>query len=1826
MSVDEPTRQQLLELVYEALPEAETERLRARIQEDPDVAAAYEEARSTAGLIAAAARISSARIPLRRPEKSPPPAPSGAPRAPRSRAVHSRYWSRLAYWSVGVAGSVILLLSLGGYLLHRQTLATIAEEHLRLMVAGPARLQWGVENHVNVSTTRVTGQPIPAQVELALYSPGGKQILRHKEKADAEGRLSVAIPALPRLPPSVRLEVLAVHRDKLQRIDAQLATQPPRYRTRIWTDRRNYRPGETVRYRSVSLARFSLAVDRELPLAFEVLGPGGAVLPGSHREGVTEHGVGNGAFTLPPDLEPGVYRIRCECLDATSPEAWTAFRVGGERKPPFRAEVAFERTAYRPGDTLVAHVEASDAEDKPLADQALRAMVVVDGRRIATETLRTDAQGRGRLEAHLPDRIDLGRGHLEFTLDETPADDLPPVRRPIPIDLARIDVRFFPEGGHLIAELENRVYFAASMPDGRPVEISGRIVDGSDNSIVGVQTLHGGMGSFTFTPHGGEHYALRIDEPTQIENRPKLPRVSVSQKVLLTTGVGVFEAGKPLAFNVRATESGLPLVASAWCRGVPVGRSPLVAAEGANSVVIDLEERVAGVIRLTVYDYSSNPPVPVSERLVYRRPARRVELEVDGPDAARPGDRVGLNIVATDEDGEPTGAILGVAVAQSGGISESAPPADLPAAFLLLGEVETADRLEELEDTSAMLEPTQGSATALDLLLGTQGWRRVEPAEPRAGLAQSDEPTRTDARGQAPEADLVASTEADVPPFVADNLGSIQAKYKKSLDSYRADRTRALNALIAVSLFGGVALAILVAMIVLLNLATSPLLWAPAFAVSVVCLLIGVGLVGPQGERFAGRTQVAFAPFELPSAAPTVDGEAVGEQGSGQDTNAWKFQAAAPAESRLDEGAGGAAKSSGVAQFGEGPARGNIPATTPPEADRTTVASPGAPPALQKPRAVQREGAALPNAAEAADMAPVEEQDAEGKLGESRQDKRQLGGRLLDDAGEPTMLAPSGDSQRGDGAMRRGRAGTALELKEALSRDEAAPEPAPKAAAAARSRTMPREKGVAKKGEAEEAEVEAATEVPDDLRRLADLARRVRKNEASRPDKQLKLAAEVDRTLQQYRFAVRRYSYRQPTKELSDHAAPTPATVFWDPLLLPDESGKVSLEFELPAQAAQYDIVVNAHTLDGRLGASRVRLNAPSPFRLEASPPGELTGGDHLELPVQLTNLTAEPLAARLVVRAEGEAIRLEQPATRSVEIPANATKRHYFELIADREYGRSKVTVRAEARGVATTKPQVVKVEPPGFPVSRQSAGMLRGEHAIEPILPQARLSGTLRVRIQAFPSPAAGIWAARRGLAARQIECFDHQAALACLDLLMLRQLRRQDLIDARWLDATHEHVARIAPIFSRYESPGHGWEMLGGEPADPVLTALGLFVSGELAEETAACPPPVRDMADRAARWLLGRRDGQGGFTAVVRPTVPASQSPGALVDAYLTWALSESGHEDMATELDRLVPLAKESKDPYFVALVAAAAVNAGRRAQGKGLMDALAEVQADDGCLDGAKYSPLGTTGRSLDVEATAMTLWAWQKIANYTDEVDRAVEWLVAQRLADGTFGSAHATMLVECCLAQCARATYPVMEQREIVLRRGAKSLVDVSVSPGEHRAVAIDDLEDVVQQDTKPLIIETRGPAMPFLFSAECRVPTAREKTGLRLTTKLKSQNVAEDEIALLSAELRNASKQPQTMVVAIIGLPAGLVPQEDSLELLVEAGAIDAYSLAGRRVFCYWRSIAADKLIKFNFRLHAITPGRYGAPPSCAFSCSRPDDVYWASPLTSRVTANY
>ena len=1579
MSPDPKTRQRLLELTYDLLPEREAAELRDRIASEPELAEAHAQARRTAELLAEAARLQAPRIKLPKvPEDTMSVQPESdstgeRPRpAARSNARHAAPWARGANWAVGVTAGVLLLLALGSYWWHRQDLAAIASEQIRLMVTGPARLEAGVANRYTITTTAVTGDAMPSQIEFALYGDGTR-LLGHKEMTDESGRLEVTVPADMALPGQVELKVTALGEGKQEQVDTRLQVEPLRHVTQLALDKPLYQPGETIYYRSLTLSRFGLNVDRPITLRFEILDPGVAAVAGSQLEGVTQRGVGNGTFRIPDSAAGGEYTLVAKSPENAFPEERRAFHVSRYRLPRLKKELEFVRDSYAPGDRVVADFAAERAEGPAAAKAKLTVIATVDGQVVHRQDTQASAGGSFQIEFDLPEKIERGDGQLVVVVDDGGTRET--IAKTIPINLGKVEVRFYPEGGELVAGhpkdkqrdwLENRVYFTARDPLGEPVHIVGRIVNSRDTAVASVETTHEGMGSFSFRPMPGEKYRLKIQTPAGVADEPKLPEVSDSLEIVLTTGLGVFEPGEPLEFNVQSAKAGLPLVAAAWCRGVPVGQQAFTTVAGPNPVTVNLAERAGGVIRLTIYDYGEAEPRPLAERLVYRRSDRRLKVDVAGGSPRyAPGEKVEVSLRVTDGSGEPVASVLGVSVTDDAllNLADDDTP-KMPTHFLLTTEVE---KPEDLEKADFYLSDDPKAPVALDLLLGTQGWRRFVERT----LQQLKEEGRDDEQ----IARLIAlGGEAD-PPAVFDNLGQIRAKYEQSLADYRVERTRALNTLTAVSFFGGLGLVVLVGMLALLNIANGLRVWVPALVSAAACLVVGAILMNPDRLKSGPQGAVAFAPFNM-----------------------------APAE----------VEESGV---------------DPELAENEALAANGL-----------REKAKGEMKKEMADDVPAD--------------------MMMPGAAAPPMPAkPAARAMPALGMM-------AADKKRALQRA---------------------------------AEMPAAEMDADQLRDLRQLNRKAdemgRAGGFGGAGRGGRFRADREEQLARRSFTVRQYAHRHVPGQPGVRSDFT-QTLFWNPLLVTDAEGRATIKFDLSDAVTEFRVLVDAHAEEGRIGTGTGEILSRIPFNLQPKLPLEVTAGDLIHLPLAVVNDTEKPLPVELAVEF-ADLLRLDGQPKRRLELKPQERGREYFALEVTGQKGDCPITFKGTAGRLADAVKRSLRIVPPGFPKNLSYSGQIDGQQELVVDLPEQWVPGSLEVALSAFPSTLADLQQGMEGIMREPTGCFEQASTANYPNVLALEYMRQHDVADPALTRRSKELLKKGYAKLVGYECKKKGYEWFGGDPGHEALTAYGLMEFRDMAK--------VHDvdevMLGRTAEWLLERRDGKGGFKRNARALDSFGRAPQEITDAYITWALSESGQKGIEAEVKHVATLAAASDDPYLVALAAASAINAGRKDEGKKLLDRLAKQQQKDGHLEGKAGSITRSGGQSLKVETTALAALAWLKLPEFSAQANRAVEWIIKSRQGSGGFGSTQATILALKSLVAHAKVNRKTVTAGKLIIRRDGTEIGQRPFEAGRQETITIDGLEAKLRSGENKLVIALDGDnKMPYALDVSYQSRKPANDPGVR------------------------------------------------------------------------------------------------------------------------------
>ena len=490
-----------------------------------------------------------------------------------------------------------------------------------------------------------------------------------------------------------------------------------RYMTYVSTDKPIYRPGETMYVRGVVLhhrSRKPLPPNSNFQAAFNIKGPkGDSVASGWVNSQESVFGL---QWKVPDEQAGGEYTVNVTYPGYGYAPAERKFDVRVYRAPRLKSQIKFLRDGYGAGDEVAAMLSVERAEGGIPQGATVAVMARVDGKEVFQGPAVVDSSGKCVARFELPRKIERGEGTLAMVIHDGGV--IETASKTIPILLQTVDVELYPEGGDLIAGLPNRVYFEAFTPANKPADLAGIVIDQEGKEVARFESQHEGRGRFQLTPRVGEKYSLKLTQPSGIDTVFPLP--DVKSGAVLQSVHDVYLSGEPVVIKAGTSDS-KPFSVTLRQREMEVAKLKFVdVSKGLAEARFTPPDSAAGVLVATVWDARGKP---LAERLIFRQPVDALQIKIT-PNAQQytPGGRAKFDILTTDASGAPVSAVVGLTITDDSVLEmvetrDQAPR--LPVMVLL------EDEVKDLADAQIYFDPnSEDSDLAVDLLLGTQGWRR----------------------------------------------------------------------------------------------------------------------------------------------------------------------------------------------------------------------------------------------------------------------------------------------------------------------------------------------------------------------------------------------------------------------------------------------------------------------------------------------------------------------------------------------------------------------------------------------------------------------------------------------------------------------------------------------------------------------------------------------------------------------------------------------------------------------------------------------------------------------------------------------------------------------------------------------------------------------------------------------------------------------------------------------------------------------------------------------------------------------------------------------
>ncbi len=295
---------------------------------------------------------------------------------------------------------------------------------------------------------------------------------------------------------------------------------------------------------------------------------------------------------------------------------------------------------------------------------------------------------------------------------------------------SHIDFQFFPEGGHLLEGVENKIAFKAIDENELGVDCSGIVLNERNDTIVKFVSFKMGMGHFIFKPKNSELYRafVKIGDSLMSPMLPIIQKAGYTMQIFDTNSdklnISIHQLGGAVDENVYLLLHGPQFT----------GKSLVHKILNGNTVFdVDKSDLKEGVNGITIFNSSLQP---VSERSYFKFPSKRLSIQLNtSQEIYSKKSEIQLGLLAKTNLSEQLSSNLSLSVFLIDSIQTPYAIQDIESYLMLSKEMNglvqsAASYFDDTKHTIAERE------AAIDNLMLTQGWSRYDwkdvfgPAKP----------------------------------------------------------------------------------------------------------------------------------------------------------------------------------------------------------------------------------------------------------------------------------------------------------------------------------------------------------------------------------------------------------------------------------------------------------------------------------------------------------------------------------------------------------------------------------------------------------------------------------------------------------------------------------------------------------------------------------------------------------------------------------------------------------------------------------------------------------------------------------------------------------------------------------------------------------------------------------------------------------------------------------------------------------------------------------------------------------------------------------------
>lgn len=637
-------------------------------------------------------------------------------------------------------------------------------------------------------------------------------------------------------------------------------------------------------------------------------------------------------------------------------------------------------------------------------------------------------------------------------------------------------------------------------------------------------------------------------------------------------------------------------------------------------------------------------------------------------------------------------------------------------------------------------------------------------------------------------------------------------------------------------------------------------------------------------------------------------------------------------------------------------------------------------------------------------------------------------------------------------------------------------------------------------------------------------------------------------------------------------------------------NGNANINMKLSDNITTWTIQAVGNTKDGRIGYGSIdNVRVFKDFFVDFELPKNMIETDNIAIPVTVYNYTDDAISTTIKVKEEDWFVLNNNDI--DVNVDAKSTNMVYVPIKVLKA-GNNKFRAEISSNKMTDIVEKECTVSPKGYKVEKViSTGRLEDDINEDVLLLDEIVENTANVKVKIYPNAMSQTIEGMENIFRMPTGCFEQISSSLYPNILALKYLEDNGIVNEEVRQKALNYISSGYQKLLTYEVKGEsgGYSLYGHSPAETVLTAYGLMEISDLSKVYNVDNSVIEKMTE----FLYKKQNSNGTFTITGHHSGGAGSSDDLALNAYITWALSESNpkEEKLKKSVDYLKGKLDKIDDNYTLALVANTLANVNDKELNDVLKRLVSNVK-----VNGKKYylttnvvDYYGSRYNGQTIQTVALTSMALSK-GSYNPETNKElINYLIGEKDTYGTWHSTQATILA--LKAINTNNDKGKLENQTLKVRFNSE----------EQRAEIKDNPIGLyefnyknVNKENKLNIDIEKGNAYyevveEYYIPFE-KVDTSNDKIEVKVdgNFELNVNDILKSNVQLINKSGNNIENGMVT-----VSIPQGFTVVEESLSKLESKGIIEKYEMTYNKVNIYLRKFDTNQIVNLEVNFRASYP---------------------------------